>query len=648
MRTTPRTPTSSSGASGWSPSWRHGSSTAGSSRWSAPPGAGSRRSCGRASCPLVRSGRLPGRRSLADGRDRARVPTRRRARCGRRARRARSPPARHRPVRGGLRGRRGRGGSRPPRRAVLGRRPRRPRRDRRCGPTSTRRWRRCAGSPPWSRTPRFSSARPTDEELQRIVEVPARRTGCEVDPALIARVVDDVAGHDAALPLVSAALAEVWERRDGDTLHARTGTSSSVGSRPPSSAWERGPSSAPARRPIRAVMLRLVDVTEDGQWVRRRVQVTDLPDPSSLRPSTRWWTNGSCSATARRSTSSTRSCSRRGRSSTAGSRRCGPSSSSTASSAAMPTAWDGAGPGRGLPLSGRPTRRRRRAPRHGESVDGLVGASSSPPARRRRTRRRGAGAPPGPSQPPPPRAPRRSAPCSSSSPSSPGCWPCGKPIVRTSRLRRPRPRRFSADARGLGDRAAVTSRTDAALLLAVAGVRLHDVPETRANLFAVLAARRLIAPQRSRLRGTVASEPEGARLVAYADGRLALHDADNLERLAQSAEVPAVRFWSHVEFSPDGEQLAVIHEGYDELSAEAPDTVADPVVLYDADTLRPVPAARQLGGVPRPPPVWTSPTAPTPLRRGVVRVSGAGGDQDPAASPSWSGTSEHQASPSPR
>ena len=59
---------------------------------------------------------------------------------------------------------------------------------------------------------------PTEEELQRIVEVPARRTGCMVDPALIARVVDDVADHDAALPLVSAALAEVWERRTDDTL----------------------------------------------------------------------------------------------------------------------------------------------------------------------------------------------------------------------------------------------------------------------------------------------------------------------------------------------------------------------------------------------------------------------------------------------
>ena len=60
---------------------------------------------------------------------------------------------------------------------------------------------------------------PTDEELRRIIEVPARRTGCEVEPALVSLIADDVGGHDA-LPLVSAALAEVWERRDGETLRA--------------------------------------------------------------------------------------------------------------------------------------------------------------------------------------------------------------------------------------------------------------------------------------------------------------------------------------------------------------------------------------------------------------------------------------------
>src|SRR4029453_19676031 len=61
---------------------------------------------------------------------------------------------------------------------------------------------------------------PSDDELRRIIVEPARRTGCSVDPDLVSSITHDVAGHDAVLPLVSAAMAEVWERRDGDTLRA--------------------------------------------------------------------------------------------------------------------------------------------------------------------------------------------------------------------------------------------------------------------------------------------------------------------------------------------------------------------------------------------------------------------------------------------
>ena len=53
---------------------------------------------------------------------------------------------------------------------------------------------------------------PSDEELRRIVIEPARRTGCTVEPELVSMIASDVAGRDAALPLVSAAMAEVWER----------------------------------------------------------------------------------------------------------------------------------------------------------------------------------------------------------------------------------------------------------------------------------------------------------------------------------------------------------------------------------------------------------------------------------------------------
>ena len=119
---------------------------------------------------------------------------------------------------------------------------------------------------------------PTDDELRRIIDVPARRTGCHVEPALLDMVADDVAGHDAALPLVSAALAEVWRHRVGNTLtadgYARLGGLSAAVERMGTRAIER----AGDEQAIREVMLRLVEVTEDGEWVRRRVPVDDVPD----------------------------------------------------------------------------------------------------------------------------------------------------------------------------------------------------------------------------------------------------------------------------------------------------------------------------------------------------------------------------------
>ena len=118
---------------------------------------------------------------------------------------------------------------------------------------------------------------PTDDELRRIVEVPARRTGCIVERSLTDLVVTEVATYDAALPLVSAALADVWERRDGDTLTAARyveigGIAAAV-----ERLGERALEHARDDESVRDVMMRLVDVTDDGQWVRRRLPVDDVP-----------------------------------------------------------------------------------------------------------------------------------------------------------------------------------------------------------------------------------------------------------------------------------------------------------------------------------------------------------------------------------
>lgn len=58
----------------------------------------------------------------------------------------------------------------------------------------------------------------TTDELRRAITEPARHVGATVETALVTRLVADVAGQAAALPLVQHALAETWRRRRGMTL----------------------------------------------------------------------------------------------------------------------------------------------------------------------------------------------------------------------------------------------------------------------------------------------------------------------------------------------------------------------------------------------------------------------------------------------
>ncbi|MGH9216298.1 MAG: BTAD domain-containing putative transcriptional regulator, partial [Acidimicrobiales bacterium] len=57
-----------------------------------------------------------------------------------------------------------------------------------------------------------------DSELRRTVELPAQRAGLEIEHGLVEVIVADVAGRAGALPLLSTALAETWERRRGRGL----------------------------------------------------------------------------------------------------------------------------------------------------------------------------------------------------------------------------------------------------------------------------------------------------------------------------------------------------------------------------------------------------------------------------------------------
>ena len=56
-------------------------------------------------------------------------------------------------------------------------------------------------------------------ELRRAVELPAGRVGLRVEPELADALVDDVDGEPGALPLLSTALLELWQKRQDEHAH---------------------------------------------------------------------------------------------------------------------------------------------------------------------------------------------------------------------------------------------------------------------------------------------------------------------------------------------------------------------------------------------------------------------------------------------
>ena len=68
-----------------------------------------------------------------------------------------------------------------------------------------------------------------DQDLRRAIAEPARLTGLRLEPGLIELVLRDVAGEPGALPLMSHALRETWERRNGRTLTVEAYHESEIG-----------------------------------------------------------------------------------------------------------------------------------------------------------------------------------------------------------------------------------------------------------------------------------------------------------------------------------------------------------------------------------------------------------------------------------
>jgi WD40 repeat protein/DNA-binding SARP family transcriptional activator len=116
------------------------------------------------------------------------------------------------------------------------------------------------------------------EELRRAITCPAQRVGLTVEDDLVGAIVADVQDAPGALPLLSTALLELWQRRDGRRLrlasYAETGGVRGAVARLAEEAFSH--LDAEQQVLARRLLLRLVEVDDDGAVERRRLALAEL------------------------------------------------------------------------------------------------------------------------------------------------------------------------------------------------------------------------------------------------------------------------------------------------------------------------------------------------------------------------------------
>jgi hypothetical protein len=124
-----------------------------------------------------------------------------------------------------------------------------------------------------------------EDDLRRAICEPALLAGLRLERGLVDLVLRDAAGEPGALPLISHALRETWERRDGRTLtveayEASGGVSSAV-ARTADAVLDATPESD--RPLLRNVFLRLTELGDGVEDTRRRVRIEELvPQGTSI------------------------------------------------------------------------------------------------------------------------------------------------------------------------------------------------------------------------------------------------------------------------------------------------------------------------------------------------------------------------------
>jgi WD40 repeat protein/class 3 adenylate cyclase len=118
----------------------------------------------------------------------------------------------------------------------------------------------------------------TPDELRRAIELPARRVGLRVESALVDALVEEVEEAPGGLPLLSTALVELWGARDGRWLRLdafeRTGGIRGAVARLAEASFGR--LQGEQREAARAILLRLVGQGDDNAVVRRRVPISEF------------------------------------------------------------------------------------------------------------------------------------------------------------------------------------------------------------------------------------------------------------------------------------------------------------------------------------------------------------------------------------
>jgi WD40 repeat protein/DNA-binding SARP family transcriptional activator len=117
-------------------------------------------------------------------------------------------------------------------------------------------------------------------ELRRAIELPARHAGLDVEPELVDALCADVEGEPGGLPLLSTALLELWQHRDGRRLYRgaydQTGGVRGAVARLAEVAYTR--LDGEQREQARRILLRL----SGDEGVRARVPIAELGDAEAV------------------------------------------------------------------------------------------------------------------------------------------------------------------------------------------------------------------------------------------------------------------------------------------------------------------------------------------------------------------------------